>query len=102
MAKPVKPTPAQERLLAAVRTEGVERRCYQSRYPGGINLTWHWVGCRTEERFNERTIFACERRGWVKSIRGSLKPDTPEGLTGLEIAMGNWRIPDKLELVVSQ
>jgi len=97
--KPKPPTPAQKRLLDAIRTEGVERRCYKARVPGGVDLTWHWVGCLTEQKFGYRTIQACEKRGWVKSIRGELKPDTPEGLTGLQIAMGNWRLPDRLELV---
>jgi len=93
------PTPAQRRLLTAIRMEGVERRCYKARVPGGVDLTWHWVGCRTEQRFQWRTITACETRGWVKVIRGEMKPGAPEGMSGLQIAMGNWRLPDRLEIV---
>lgn len=95
-----KPTPAQQKLMRAIKTEGVERRCYKAHKPQGLTMTWHWVGCQTERKFADRTIFACEHRGWVQSIRGKLKEETPEGLSGLQLVLGNWRIPDRLELVV--
>lgn len=90
------PTPAQERLLEMLNQEGVERRCFISEHPGHVKLNWQWVSCKTQTLINDRTISACEKMGLVKVQRGQLKPETPEGLSPLQIVLGKWREPDLL------
>ena len=76
--------PAQQQLLAAVRRAGVQRRCYRSESPGGVDLRWHRIAVDTKRRFSYRTVDALVRRGLATVVRGKLRDDTPEGLSGLE------------------
>lgn len=99
MNKPKFPTPAQRGLLAAVKHEGVERRCYRAHYPRGVTMTWRWVSIVTEHPFAERVIRGCEAAGWVRVERGALRPGVPENTDALRIAMGDLRLPDTLVLV---
>ena len=94
--KPKMPTPAQRAVLAAVRIGAVERCCYQHHYPGGVTMTWCWVALPSERKVEERVIRAIEKAGWAKVVRGDLKPGAPSD--PLRIAMGNWRLPDRLVL----
>lgn len=97
--KPRAPTPTQRGLLAAVKHEGVERRCYRAHYPGGVTMTWRWVSRVSEHSFAERVIRACEQNGWITVVRGELKPGVPPNTDPLRVAMGDLRLPDTLAIV---
>lgn len=95
--KPLKlPTPAQKSLL--YKAQHIKRVCYVSQSPGMTYLKWYWVDVRDEHRYSDLTVSKCEAQGWIEVVKGELKPGTPEGLDGLRIAMGNWRLPDELNL----
>ena len=95
--KPKTPTPAQQSAINAARRGTVQRCRYENHYPGGVTMTWCWVDLSRNKRVEERVIRALEKNGWAKVIRGELKPGAPDD--PLRIAMGNWRLPDRLVLV---
>lgn len=94
MSKPKQPTPAQAAVLSAARRGAVQRSRYENHYPGGITMTWCWVNLSTNTRVEERVIRAIEKNGWATVVRGELKEGAPSD--PLRIAMGNWRLPDRL------
>ena len=98
MSPKVVATPAQKKLLDLIATEGVHRLCFKNERPTGVTLTWCWVGARSYTPVKDSTINACIKRGWVTLTKGSLKPETPPGASGLYIAMNNLREPDTLSL----
>lgn len=88
------PTRAQAVVLASARRGAVQRCCYANHYPGGVTLTWCWVDLSTERKVTPQMIRTFENNGWAKVEQGALKEGAP--VDPLQIAMGNWRLPDRL------
>lgn len=71
---------------------------YRHELPGTVRLTWRWVARRSDRRFDERTVQACRRAGWVSLTRGGPRPNAPGHFSRLQLMLGGHLLPDTLAI----